>query len=279
MYKLKLSMGIAMYTFEEATINKDYAGLLDEMKRCGFDSVDVGFCSLYVRDEILKGHALIREGLSMVHERGLSINAIHLPFGPYRDYSALDEEYRKQLIEDTIEMIRICDEFNPYCYVIHGSGREPIYGKEREESMAALHDSLRKLSPATKNLICVENLPRMCLLNTIEEHRQAMDGVKECENIKLCADVNHYLQDLAEVAIETLGDRIKTLHISDHDYIDERHFMPKEGKIDWMKLLSALEKTGYNGTFAYELGRSPEDIRKNYDELFAEYEEYKKKNS
>lgn len=271
MYKLRLGMGVGMFTFEKATIDKDFAQKLDEMKKLGFDSVDVGYCSLYVRDEILKGHAIIRDGLNMVKERGLHINAIHLPFGPFRDYCSVNDDYRNQLVDDTAEMMAISDEFNPYCYVMHGSGREPIPQEERPGCMVALHDALRKLSPATKNYICVENLPRQCLLNTIEEHRQAMDGVKEYKNIKLCCDVNHYLQEPAEQAIATLGDRIKTLHISDHDYIDERHFLPKQGKIDWMAVLSALETTGYQGVFAYEVGNTPEEIKNNYEQLFEEY--------
>ena len=273
-----------MFTKFEASIDKGFVKDLDEIKRLGFDSVDVNYCSIYNRDVILQSHALIREGLGLVKERGIAINAIHLPFGGQRDYSKLDVEFRKRLIDDTAEMLRLSDEFNPYCYVLHG-GTEPVYAHERADRITALHDSLRKLSPLTSNLFCVENLPRLCLLNTIEEHRLAMDGVKECKNVKLCADVNHYLKEPAERAVEMLGDRIKTLHISDHDYIDERHVLPEDGKIDWMALLSALEKTGYQGVFNYEITRSLyeyvfytlQDVKDNYERLFDKYNAWKEK--
>ena len=76
-----------------------------------------------------------------------------------------------------------------------------------------------------------------------------------------------------------LSDRVKTLHISDHDYIDERHVLPKDGKIDWMKLIGALEKIGYQGVFDYEILREMKeyvfytfaDIKRNHEELFAQY--------
>jgi sugar phosphate isomerase/epimerase len=110
-----------------------------------------------------------------------------------------------------------------------------------------------------------------------------VDGVSDLANVKLCCDVNHYLSDKAETAIEVLGERIKTLHISDHDYIDERHVLPKDGKIDWMALIGALEKTDYQGVFNYEITRSLNeyvfytlaDIKRNYEELFEEYNRMK----
>lgn len=278
MYKLRLGISLQMFTRGEASIDKDFVKDLDEVKRLGFDSVDVNYCSIYNREVILQSHALIKTGLDLIKQRGIHINAIHLPFGGQRDYSKTDADFRKQLIDDTAEMLRLSDEFKPYCYVMHG-GTEPVYENDRAARIAALHDSLRKLSPLTKNLICVENLPRHCLLNTIEEHRQAVDGVKECENIKLCCDVNHYLKERAEVAVATLGDRIKTLHISDHDYIDERHVLPGDGKIDWMALIGALEKTGYQGVFNYEITRelyeyvfyTLADVKDNYEKLFERY--------
>jgi len=283
MYKLRLGVSLQMFTKFEASIDKDFEKDLDEIKRLGFDSVDVNYCSIYNREVILQSHSLIRKGLDLIKQRDIHINAIHLPFGGQRDYSKLDAAFRKQLIEDTAEMFYLSDEFKPYCYVIHG-GTEPVYDSERAQRISALHSSLRELSPLTKNLICVENLPRLCLLNTVEEHRQAVDGVKDCENVKLCCDVNHYLKDRAEVAVEVLGDRIKTLHISDHDYIDERHVLPGDGKIDWIALLSALEKTGYQGVFNYEITRSLyeyvfytlEDIKNNYERLFEKYNSIKK---
>ena len=53
--------------------------------------------------------------------------------------------------------------------------------------------------------------------------------------LQVCVDVNHFLQEKAEDGLKLLGNRVKTLHISDHDYEDEQHWMPEEGKIDWMK--------------------------------------------
>lgn len=278
MYRLRLGVSLQAFERGQAKINANFEQDLQEAKRQGFDSVDVDLCTIYDRDTILKSHSFIDVALDMVKSKGLYLNGVHLPFGGHRDYSNVDESYRKQLIEDTAEMLRIADSFYPNCYVIHGSA-EPIKRAEREEKMLCLQDSLRKVCQCTKNYVCVENLPRTCLLNTVDEHVRVIEANKDLPNLKACCDVNHYLRQKAEDAIEKLGNRIMTLHISDHDYIDERHVLPKDGKIAWMKVLAALEKIGYQGVFNYEIARALYeyvfytlgDIKRNYEELFQEY--------
>lgn len=74
--------------------------------------------------------------------------------------------------------------------------------------------------------------------------------------------------------VRALGDRILTTHISDHDYLDEKHWMPGKGKIDWMRLLEAFEAIGYQGSFNYEVdaeGIPAVEIRENFDTLFSRY--------
>ena len=94
--------------------------------------------------------------------------------------------------------------------------------------------SLKEIRKLTNATLCLENLPRTCLGNTSKE---LIDIVDSAEGIRVCLDTNHFLQEKTEYAILAIGKRIFTLHISDHDYIDERHIMPKSGKIDWRHLI------------------------------------------
>ena len=93
---------------------------------------------------------------------------------------------------------------------------------------------------------------RKRLCNTAKETLELIDDLSN-ERIQVCVDVNHFLQEKAEDGLKLLGNRVKTLHISDHDYEDEQHWMPEEGKIDWMKLISTLEEIGYTGVFWAEI--------------------------
>ena len=52
--------------------------------------------------------------------------------------------------------------------------------------------------------------------------------------------------------------------MSDYDLVDERHWLPGEGKINWKNVMAALEKIGYGGSFMYEISyRCPKTILRN----------------
>jgi sugar phosphate isomerase/epimerase len=68
--------------------------------------------------------------------------------------------------------------------------------------------------------------------------------------------------------------RVRTLHVSDYDFIDERHRIPGDGINDWETIMSKLEELDYDGVFMYEVSRprerdviSPSDVKKNYEGL------------
>ena len=61
--------------------------------------------------------------------------------------------------------------------------------------------------------------------------------------------------------IHHFADKIITIHVSDYDFVNERHWLPGEGKIDWRELLDLLDEVEYKGAFLYELGfRAPRSV-------------------
>lgn len=52
--------------------------------------------------------------------------------------------------------------------------------------------------------------------------------------------------------IEELGENISVCHLHDDFGVYDDHLIPGEGKIDWVKLLTALKKTGFRGPLNYE---------------------------
>lgn len=54
--------------------------------------------------------------------------------------------------------------------------------------------------------------------------------------------------------IHKVGKRIITTHVSDYDFVNERHWLCGEGDIDWEKLLKALNDVQYKGPWLYEIG-------------------------
>ena len=65
--------------------------------------------------------------------------------------------------------------------------------------------------------------------------------------------------------IETLGARIKRVHLKDYKLTGQRGFVDlMEGDVDWKEVMQALVKSGYRGTLSPEYGggKDPERLNK-----------------
>ena len=263
MYKLRLGKSIGF-------VNDGYRDLLNNAKAEGLESTDFDLCNKWLwKEPDTDIRSELEKGLTALKESGLYFNGVHIPFGRDWDFSDVNEDSRKGAMAKFKEIAPIIDRYSPKCYIIHGS-YEPVATEDRAAKIEALKKSLREMLEITKTTLAVEILPRTCLLNTSSEAIAVIDSMNS-EQIKVCVDVNHFLQERSEDGVLSLGSRIVTTHISDHDYVNERHWLPGEGKIDWMALISALEKIGYGGTFNYEVASGAAEVKANYDKLFAEY--------
>ncbi len=229
---------------------------LGEMVAAGIEAVEMG--STYDTVDTLDFKRQVQRAAAA----GLKIWSVHLPFNPFDkiDPSAVDPQKRQGAQEYFKDIIRRAAEAGITKYVIHPSG-EPISPDEREARLQAAEESVKILSDYAHSLggtLCVENIPRTCLGNGIAEMKRLLDAG---EHARMCFDVNHNLFDDNLALLEELGDRVVTLHISDYDRVDERHWLPGEGSTDWYALYAKLKEAGYNGVWNYELGReAPDEI-------------------
>lgn len=58
---------------------------------------------------------------------------------------------------------------------------------------------------------------------------------------------------LSDMAIRHFKEKIVTMHVSDCDLLDERHWMPGKGAVDFGSIIRALRDVGYTGTWLYEV--------------------------
>ena len=263
-YYLPLGMSVGF-------CKKDFSQRLKDAAEAGFQYIDFDISGYWSNPkEQAKYYAKMEEGLEDVKRAGLKINAVHLAFGTPWDPSDKWEFRRKKVVKKLVSAIKKTEGGDPFCYVLHASF-EPISNKKREKRIQSLLRSLPEICAATKSLICIEVLPRTCLFNTAKESLEILKRAG-IENLKICLDTNHFLQEKTEEGVLALGDNVKTLHVSDHDYKNERHWMPGKGSIDWNAVLGALEKTGYSGVFNYEVDNvSASEVKENYKMLFDGY--------
>lgn len=209
--------------------------------------------------------------LSIFH--GIELWSFHLPFMPFEiiDVSSLDPEIRKCSVKYDSELIKKAAEIGIKKYVLHPSG-EPITDAEREDRMKTACDSLSTLAQTATEcggVIAVENLPRTCLGKNSAEILRLLSSD---DRLRACFDTNHLLSEPISDFIRNVGKKIVTTHISDYDFIDEKHWLPGEGKIDWPSLYRNLLSTGYDGVWMYELGfRAPASLSRARDLIPADY--------
>lgn len=255
---------------------------LSRYARCGIGAVElsVGWDKT---DDI--DWALFRKNADAA---GIAICSFHLPFAGHINIAAPDEEERRRTVEYQCSLIRKAADAGVKRFIIHPSAeplpdaalegnpgwlaarnmseaelanyREQLKSMDRADCMTAAKRSLAELAEYAAQfdaVICVEDLPRTCLGHTAEE---MLELISVDERLMVCFDVNHLLTSYGTTHrdfVEKLGNRIVTTHMSDYDFIDEKHFFPGFGMLDWKSIVEYLEAADYSGPFLYEGGFSP----------------------
>ncbi len=217
--------------------------------------------------------------LSMTEKYGLKIWSLHLPFDGGHHTAKHDKSEAEIYINKAIQQIAAGLSIGIKTFVIHPSW-EPVAPEKREKMLQATIENLRVLSKYAQEhggVLAVENLPRSCLCNCSEEMIRVLNAVP---HLQTCFDTNHCLMQTSEAYLEELlkagmKGKIRTIHVSDYDFVNERHWLPKAGVNDWEKIFQKLEELDYTGVFMYELSKpndksffyTLEEIKENFKAL------------
>lgn len=186
--------------------------------------------------------ALMRK---LVKEKVIRIASVHLPFygdKPW-DPSTLDEDLRKdtsrrfsRLILDNLDLMA------PDA-TIHASHEPPL--EEHPQHIDQFCKTVEEMMPALEaaNMsLNVEFLPRTCVGHNVEE-LEIITRRFDAKHVNINFDVNHIMATYDELPdmIARLAPRIHAFHISDYDGIDELHWHPGQGIIDWPAVMKAIK--------------------------------------
>ena len=169
--------------------------------------------------------------------------SLHLPFGAEINFSSDNEEMRRASVLGAISYINIFRELDIHNITIHCSGERDM-NPDRKVHLQAMRRSCEEFLPLMQEMQCslnLEFLPRICIGNTFEELAE-MTRDFPVENIGICLDVNHGMNrgETIPAMIRACGDRLKTLHLSDYDNIDECHWNIGEGMLDWVEIQKSV---------------------------------------
>lgn len=202
----------------------------------------------------------------------VTISSVHLPFSPFSllDPANTDPALRDKVVSIQSELLLAAADSGVEIAVIHPSG-EPYQEEEREMRLTCAIDVIGRLNETAEKAgitLALENLPRTCLCRNSADMLRFLHDIP---SLSVCFDTNHNLAEPNVDFIRAVGKHIVTLHVSDYDFADEKHWFPMEGKNPWNEILQTLEEVDYHGRFTYEVGfkdgKTIADVAANFAEL------------
>ncbi len=250
MFELNLGISISSVA---PRMNRELMELLAKSSIKTFELNAAMFCEDY--------DGALREAFRRtLADSGKRVLSFHIPFSAMDDLSALDEDTRLRALARFRALQKEAVFFQAELLVLHPS-TEPIDQTRRSEHMLQLRKSMQEIEgeiKLAKMRLVLENLPRLCMGNTVSELQNMLVGMSDV--FAACLDVNHLMDQQARLPEMTrqLGSKLQALHISDYDGIDEKHWLPGQGVIDWQEFLKALKEINYQGSFNYEVKNNPD---------------------
>ena len=195
------------------------------------------------RPEDELAHKVAADVLRLQKSGAVRAASLHLPFGAEINFSSDNEEMRRTSVLDAISYINIFRELDIHNITIHCSGERDM-NPDRNVHLQAMRRSCEEFLPLMQEMQCslnLEFLPRICIGNTLEELME-MTRDFPVENIGICLDVNHGMNrgETIPAMIRACGERLKTLHLSDYDNVDECHWNIGEGMLDWVEIQKSV---------------------------------------
>lgn len=245
--------------------------MLRELQQAGIHYMELSSGAIEPFTDFLDYKNKAKDIYTLAKAFDVTISSVHLPFGPFSkiDPAIADSSSRTYMHSLQSELIWAAADSGVEFAIIHPSG-EPYCEEERSERMKWAVDMIGSLTEVASDagmVLALENLPRTCLCRTHDEMQAFLTAIPD---LRVCFDTNHNLSEPNADYIRAVGSKIVTLHISDYDFVDERHWFPMDGKIDWKELLSVLEEVNFHGRFTYETmpkGKTYQDLVNNYKAL------------
>ena len=223
------------------------------------------------------GH--IREARRALAQAGVEPRTVHANFGAPLDISSLESAVRLAGIRAVQVALDLAIQMGARTVIVHPSS-EPIYPESRAARMEQSKQGIETIAGMAREAgirIAIELLPRTCLGRSVAELLELLEGV-DAGTAGVCLDTNHLMDGFNALAdvVRGLGPRLFALHCSDYDGVDEKHWPPLRGVIDWSAFLAALSAAGFACPFHYEAtldGQTPAErlacLEANYAELTA----------
>ncbi len=240
----QISFGISMH-FVANDLNRE---VCQSLSKAGVQALELDASCLRPEDN-LNGFSMMLRLLKLFPV------SVHAQFGKEFDLSQLDEKGCREAIKKTLDAVKIAEGMDAPVIVVHPSA-PPMLPSERSRRKERCLISLAMIGQtiaSTGRRIALEYLPGTHLGNDIDELDWFIDRLGE-DNFGICLDVNHLGERYPELPdmVRSIGSRLIEVHISDYDGVEEKHWKPGKGILDWPGFMQALNEINFAGLFILE---------------------------
>lgn len=210
------------------------------IKEAGFDSTMVWWGN-ETFEECKKENVL-----ETVEKEGLILENIHVPYEKSNALWSTDKLVRRECVNQHTQWLKDCYDYNIPMMVMHVSKGTELKSVS-DEGLASIKEIIN-VAEAYGVMVAIENTRKDSFIEFI------LSNI-ESKYLGLCFDTSHaglYSSKVTHL-IESFGDRIVATHISDNDGIDDCHWPPHQGVIDWNSVITELSSTNYKGYISLEI--------------------------
>ena len=187
--------------------------------------------------------------------KDLYFPSLHLPFWWSGECPGQPENFEREICARRLAFLVEC--FLPLGMrnlTLHPGST--VEGQELSDGIRKVRQTVEYLLPTVEKhglSLNLEICPRNSIGGTPEEMEALLDGMPDC--VGICFDVNHADKRYAEVPqwIARLKKRIRTFHISDCDGLDECHWFPGLGVLDWPEIMKEINSMDHACLLIYEV--------------------------
>ena len=193
----------------------------------------------------------------ILNRHGVWARTIHSELGV--DLAALDDDVRTRAVAAVNACFEPFAELGGFAVIVHPSrGDSPAQHLEpRIDAFRRSLDTLLTQSEPLGIRLACENLqhkgePRP--LCRMEDLRRVIDDYPP--SVGICLDTGHANNNGLDPADEAriAGERLIALHLQDTDAVEDRHWPPGLGNINWRRVSAALTEIGFDGAWTFEVG-------------------------
>lgn len=215
-----------------------YPNLLPLAKQAGFE----GFATFHVyANDLNMLTAQVEQGKSL----GLTCDCVHSVIPGEKDLWVEGSKEGDLFLAKLLQSVDFCAQLKVPTMVVHVSPAET--GATFAAGIRRLEQLVEKAGKMGVQ-IAFENIDHVqYLVDTLSHFRG-------CSHVGYCYDSGHEaIWTPGEHFLPLVGDRLIYTHIHDNGMVDDDHFLPGDGRLDFDRICGELRDTGYQGSLMLEL--------------------------